>query len=143
MVTYVKENRSYTYCPLWQSGPSGQKPVKYNWHATRRTCFLGHEGPIVRVIEKYYPETKGTRQACKSLSCNQGIRPFAPLGAHIDTRRPRSNSHIWRTTSTQAFASDCTRARIHKHLLSCTVHVANACIQWTISRGHADGRGVT
>lgn len=33
------------YWPREHSGPNGQKPVKYIWQATRRTCFRGHVGP--------------------------------------------------------------------------------------------------
>lgn len=52
---------------------------------------------------------------------------------HRGIHHLQSSSHIWRTTSTQAYVSSCTHARTRKHPPSYTNHVANVCILWQVS----------
>lgn len=41
----LKQTGKDAYWPLGHSGPRGQNPVRYSWHATLRMCFLGQFGP--------------------------------------------------------------------------------------------------
>ena len=79
-----------------------------------------------------------TDQVCRSHVYNRGIQPAVLLGEHRDTRRPQSNSHISRTTSTQAFAVSYTREGTRKHLPSYTGHATNAYKQWKDAPAHED-----
>jgi len=65
-------------------------------------------------------------RAYSSPVYNRGIRCDVLLDARKGTHRPQNSIRISRTTNTLAYASDCIRARIHKHRPSCTSRVANA-----------------
>ena len=64
---------------------------------------------------------------CKNLGYNLDTLHDAPWDEHIDTRRPQNNSRTLRTTSTQAFSADYTRAETRMHRLSYTDLSTSAC----------------
>jgi hypothetical protein len=121
----------------------GQKPVRYNWQATRRTCFLGQEGPIIvefiwlgRAVAEYLEYTD---QVCRNPSYNLDTRHVVLSDERTDIRRLLNNTRISRTTNTQAFAAGYIRAEIRKHLLSCIDHATSACKPWKGAPARAGG----
>lgn len=83
-----------------------------------------------------------TYRVCKTLSCNLDIQCAVLLGERTDIHPPQNSIRTWHTTNTLACALDYTHARTRRHLLSYTIHEANAYTQWPISRVHGDVLGV-
>jgi len=76
--------------------------------------------------------------AYKTLYYNLDTQYDALSDEHTNIHPQQSNNRILRTTSIRACALDYTHARIHKHLPSCTNHVANAYKRSLIAHVHED-----
>jgi len=104
-------------------------------------CLRGQVGPSVQQISHniYNNKKFKTYQVYRIHDYNPGIPLDAPWDAHISIHLPRNSNHILRTTNIQAFDAGYIRARIRKHLLSYTGHVANVCKPLTNVRVREDG----
>lgn len=77
-------------------------------------------------------------QVYKNRDYSRDTLSSSPWDARTSTRHRQSNSHTWRTTSTQAFVASYIRARTRTHRLFCIDLLANVCTPLPDARARED-----
>lgn len=91
------------------------------------------------VVRSTRLQCASTHLACRSLAYNLDTQSSSPLDARTNTHHQPDSIQILHTTNTQAYALNCTHARIHRHLLSYKGHEANVCKRSRAFLGLLDG----
>ena len=110
------------------------RTIRTHWTKTRKIQLTCHTSDVLSwtVWTYLWRETRSpksvremTNQVYKILAGSPDTLPSFPSGVHTNIHHLLNSNRTWRTTSIQAFASGCTRAKTRMHPTFCKDHATN------------------